>query len=74
MEWLVAGRARRKLQTAGTQSPEAPETKGTDCSTPFISVKANAPGSKIISIIECQRKYDPGFEKTEKIKRLKTKL
>lgn len=39
VEWLVAG---GKRQTAGPQSPEAPETKATDRPTPFTNVKGDA--------------------------------
>lgn len=51
-EWLVAGRAREKLQTAGSQPPEAPGMKGTNRSTPFIRVKGDAPASKENTFLE----------------------
>lgn len=44
--WLVAGKDGGKRQTAGPQSPEAPETKATDRLTPFTNVKGDALASK----------------------------
>lgn len=45
-EWQVAGKGRGKFQTAGSQSPEAPGTKGTDSYTPSVNTKDDAPVSE----------------------------
>lgn len=69
-EWLVASRPRGKCQKVGSQSPEAPGSKGINSPIPSTSVKGDIPAS----FKEMQKKYETHFEKTEKIKRLQEKL
>lgn len=60
-EWLVVGRARGKLQTAGPQSPEAPKDKG--MYSPTLSTSSNGDALIKISIRDLFKKYEPSFGK-----------
>lgn len=73
-KYLVTTRVRGRHQTVGPQSLEVPRTKGTHSPIPSTSVKDDAPASVKASFEELQTKYDPGYEKTDRIKKFKTKL
>lgn len=64
------GRVRGKLQAAGSQCPEAPKSKDTNSPIPNGEILANYPEN----LHQLCKKYDPRYEKFEKIKELERLL
>lgn len=63
----IVSRTREKLQAAGSHSPEAPhQNKDTNSPIP----KCETPASYPEKLHQQYKKYDPGYEKFEKIKEL----
>lgn len=71
-QWIGYWYGQSEVSPAGPRSPEAPGSKVTYSPTPSTSVKIDVTASSV-SFRELQ-KYSPGFEKNEKIKKLKEKL
>lgn len=63
-EWQVVSRERGKPQAVGSRSPEVPKCKGTNSPIP----KGETPVSYAEKLHNQCKKYDPGYEKFEKIK------
>lgn len=69
-EWLVVGRARGKLQVAGSQSPESPKGKDTD--SPISMGETSA--SYASRLHELSKKFNPEYENFNEIKHLERQL
>lgn len=65
-KWLVVGSVSEKTQGAGSQFPEAPKCKDTSSPIPKGEILARYPEK----VHELSKRYDPGYEKFEKIKEL----
>lgn len=68
------GRARGKLRAAGPHSTKVPMVKDTHSPTHSTSAKGNSPTSYADQIRMQKLKYEPSFEKTEKLRELKDAL
>lgn len=71
--WLLVG-SEGRARKLDLSPLKLPRPKVWISPTPSTSVKGNASDSQSIPFQELQKKYDPGYEKTEKIKLLKPPL
>lgn len=73
-EWQVVGVAKGKHLTAGPRSTEAATGNDTYRPTPSASSKSDSPTSYAKQLRQQNLKYEPSFEKAEKLHQLKEAL